>query len=206
MKSRDDGRIPQSAVAPVISIFFPSFSAPVKEGVNGILVSKGRFQYGSKGIIEDLRFEFKKGKVVKYSARKGKKALETIMKADDRHGQGVKYLGEIGLGTNPHLRRHVVNGLLVEKIGGSFHVALGSCYTFKEYLGTPVKIDNGNVSFSSTHWDVTTMLRGKAGKMYLDGELIQEDGDWIGKEFRVLNEGWGAVDKKMRPSWWVKKS
>ena len=37
---------------------------------------------------------------------------------DDKQGEGVRYLGEIGIGTNPHLRRHVVNGLLVEKIGG----------------------------------------------------------------------------------------
>ncbi|MGE3278228.1 MAG: aminopeptidase [Candidatus Altimarinota bacterium] len=178
------------------------FSSPLRNGTNGVIVAKGKFQYGSSEIIEDVTMKFESGRLVEFSAKVGQKDLEEIITADDEHGEGTRHLGELGIGTNPHLRRHVVNGLLVEKIGGSFHVALGSCYTYQHYLGSPVKLDNGNRSFSGTHWDLTTMLRGKNGKMFLDGKLIQENGDWIGEEYRVLNEGWGAVEESLQPAWW----
>lgn len=181
------------------------FSSPLRDGTNGIIVAKGKFQYGSSEIIEDVTLKFEHGRLVDFSARVGQKDLEEIVTADDEHGEGTRHLGELGIGTNPHLRRHVVNGLLVEKIGGSFHVALGSCYTYKQYLGTPVSLDNGNRSFSGTHWDLTTMLRGKNGKMFLDGELIQDNGGWIGSEFEVLNQGWGSVDPSLQPDWWKKE-
>jgi len=181
------------------------FSSPLRDGTDGVIVAEGKFQYGSSEIIEDVSLTFEKGRLVDFTARVGQKDLEEIVTADDEHGEGTRYLGELGIGTNPHLRRHVVNGLLVEKIGGSFHVALGSCYTYKQYLGTPVSLDNGNRSFSGTHWDLTTMLRGKNGKMFLDGELIQDNGDWIGTGFEVLNQGWGSVDPSLQPDWWKKE-
>jgi aminopeptidase len=178
------------------------FSAPMRDGVNGVVVSKGRFQYGSSQIMEDLRFEFQNGRLENFSADKGQEDLERIICADDEHGEGTRHVGEIGIGTNPHLRKHVVNSLLVEKIGGSFHLALGSCYTYSEYLGDPVALNNGNVSYSGTHWDITTLLRGKDGKMILDNELVQDNGDWVGEELKVLNEGWATQAPEDRPQWW----
>lgn len=181
------------------------FSSPLRNGTNGIIIAKGKFQYGSSEIIEDVTLKFEKGRLVDFSCRVGQKDLEEIITADDEHGEGTRHLGELGIGTNPHLRKHVVNGLLVEKIGGSFHVALGSCYTYKNYLGTPVNLDNGNRSHSGTHWDLTTMLRGKSGKMMIDGILIQENGEWIGDEYSVLNQGWGALNESAQPAWWKQK-
>ncbi|MDF2379028.1 MAG: aminopeptidase [Candidatus Gracilibacteria bacterium] len=178
------------------------FSAPRKDGVDGVVVAKGRFHYGASGIMENFRFEFEKGKLIKYSAEVGQEDLKNILEADNEQGEGTKFVGEIGIGTNPHMRQHVVNSLLVEKIGGSFHLALGSCYTYDEYLGEPVTLNNGNVSQSGTHWDITTLLRGKDGRMEIDGELIQENGDWIGAEFEVLNQGWGALAEEDQPHWW----
>lgn len=178
------------------------FSSPLRESVNGVVVAKGKFQYGAKDLIEDITMKFKDGRLYEYSARVNQEGLEKIITADDEHEEGTRHLGELGIGTNPHLRKHVVNGLLVEKIAGSFHLALGSSYTYSNYLGTPVNLDNGNRSFSGIHWDITTMLRGKDGKMYLDGELVQDNGDWIGEEYAVLNEGWGAVSEEMRPAWY----
>src|SRR5690606_26445570 len=95
---------------------------------------------------------------------------------------------------------HVANGLLVEKIGGSFHLALGACYTMKEYAGKPVNVDNGNKS--SLHWDVTTMLHGKGGRIYLDGKMIMDDGKFIGPQYDVLNRGWAAIEENKRPAYW----
>ena len=178
------------------------FSSPLREGVNGVIVAKGKFHYGGSGIMENIRLQFEQGRLESWSAEVGQEDLDQIVTSDDGHGEGTRHLGEIGIGTNPHLRQHVINSLLVEKIGGSFHVALGSCYTYDEYLGTPVRLKNGNKSYSGTHWDLTTMLRGRDGKMYLDGELIQDNGDWIGKEYDVLNKGWGSVSPDMQPHWW----
>ena len=56
------------------------------------------------------------------------------------------------------------------------------------------------------HWDLTTLLRGRGGKMFIDGELIQDNGDWIGEDYQVLNKGWEAVDEADRPKWWSGRS
>lgn len=178
------------------------FSSPLREGVNGTIVAKGKFRYGGSGLMENIRLQFENGRLESWSAESGQEDLEKIVTMDDSHGEGTRHLGEIGIGTNPHLRKHVINSLLVEKIGGSFHVALGSCYTYNEYLGTPVRLKNGNRSHAGVHWDLTTMLRGREGKMYLDGELVQDNGDWVGKEYDVLNQGWGALSEDLQPQWW----
>ncbi|HEY8191823.1 MAG TPA: aminopeptidase, partial [Alphaproteobacteria bacterium] len=141
------------------------FSAPRRDSVNGKVVAKGRFIH-DREVIENLTMEFENGHLVRWHAEHGQDAFEHAINLDE----GARWVGEIGIGTNPHLKRHVANGLLVEKIGGSFHLALGAAYTLTEYAGVPVHVDNGNSS--TLHWDITTMLHGKEGRMYLDGRLI----------------------------------
>ena len=176
------------------------FSAPRRDSVEGVIVAKGHFSApDSKGsLIENLTMEFKGGRLENYHADKGIDLFENAIGIDD----GARYVGELGIGTNPHLRQHVTNGLLVEKIGGSLHVALGACYSYKEYGGEPVNVDNGNTS--SLHWDITTMLWGKQGKIYLDGRPVMDDGLWLAKEYDVLNRGWKAVPVAERPDYWRK--
>jgi aminopeptidase len=187
------------------------FSAPLRQGVNGRIAAEGRFQFRSSGIIEDITFEFKDGRIVSYDARIGKEVLGEIIEMDKGEGDGSFYLGEIGIGTNPHLRRHMINGLLVEKIGGSFHVAVGSCYSYTTYDGRPVALQNGNQSKAGIHWDITTILRGKQGTMELiydnsgsgeKTELVQADGEWLVSGCEVLNQGWGSQPVEMQPAWW----
>ncbi len=183
------------------------FSAPVKNGIQGTLVSKGRFKYQNYPIIEDITLEFKDGRIVGFDARAGRDILEKIITADDGKGEGTRFAGEFAVGTNPGLRRHSLNALLVEKIGGSFHVALGNCYKYQSYNGKPVNLDNGNVSESGTHWDISTMLAGKSGVMELDGKVVQKDGVWVDEagnpdeEMAVLNFGWAALPEDERPAW-----
>lgn len=172
------------------------FSGVRRDAVNGKVVAKGRFSEHGSDIIENLTMEFEKGKLVRYSADKGLDAFEKAIGVDE----GARYVGELGIGTNPHLKTHVVNGLLVEKIGGSFHIALGRCYTYTEYQGVPVKVDNGNQS--ALHWDITTMLHGKGGRIYLDGRLVMDDGKWLDPKYDVLNRGWQAVPEDQRPTYW----
>ncbi len=172
------------------------FSAPKKTGVNGKIVSLEQHRYKTSPVIKNISLEFEHGKCIKYSAEKGQAALKKILNTD----AGALYVGEIGIGTNPHLRRSFTNIALTEKISGSFHIALGSCYTFKMYDDDSVKVNNRNSSL--IHWDITTLLRGKDGRMMLDGELIQKDGEWLFPQCKVLNEGWAALAPDKQPQWW----
>lgn len=85
------------------------FSAPVRNSINGTIVSKGKFKFGNYPLIEDITLEFKDGKVVNFDARVGRDVLEKIITADDGKGEGVRFAGEFAMGTNPRLTRHFVN-------------------------------------------------------------------------------------------------
>lgn len=187
------------------------FSAPVRDKVNGTLVAKGKFKYKEFDAMEDITLVFENGRVKSFDAKKGRDVLEKIITMDDGEGEGSRYTGEIAFGNNQVLKRHFINVLLVEKISGSFHIALGRPYEYKEYDGVPVNLDNGNKSASDTHWDVTTMLAGKNGKVMLDGVLVQDNGVWVDENGRpdeklaVLNYGWGALPGERRPQWFKDK-
>ncbi|MFA7457237.1 MAG: aminopeptidase, partial [Micavibrio sp.] len=174
------------------------FSAPRRDSVNGVIVAKGKFNpKGDKGsVITNLTLNFKDGRIEAFTADSGADVFEKFLARDE----GNRFVGELGIGTNPHLKCHVINGLLVEKIGGSFHLALGAAYTMTDYLGEPVYVDNGNRSID--HWDITTMLYGHGGKMYLDGELYMDDGVFLDPALDVLNRGWAAVPAEDRPARW----
>lgn len=173
------------------------FSAPRKDSVNGTIMAPGWFNYSAGKYIRDLTLHFKDGYLYDYHAEEGGVHFQDFL---DRH-PGNRYVGEIGIGTNPHLRHHVLNGLLVEKISGSFHVALGSCYTMTEYQGARVYVDNGNTA-TPDHWDITTMLRRYRGDIELDGEKIMKDGRFTDPGLDVLNDGWAAVPAQDRPGYW----
>jgi len=159
------------------------FSAPRRDSVNGKVVAKGKFAV--KGfqaeVIEDIEMEFKDGYLEKFSAKKGQDIFEQTVSVDE----GARYVGEVGIGTNPFWKTPVASILLAEKIGGSFHIALGDAYTMTEYGGDKVNVDNGNRS--KLHWDITTMLLGKEGKIYADDEMIMDDGKWLDPDLAFLN-------------------
>ncbi len=176
------------------------FSAPKIDSTNGIIVAKGRFSAKEEAgaIIENITLVFKDGTLTRARAEKGQEHLDKALSVDD----GARRIGEIGIGTNPYLKRHVTSILLSEKIGGSFHVALGDAYTMTDYIGDPVVVDNGNRSL--LHWDITTMLYGKKGEIILDGAPIMQDGIFLDPALDVLNRGWKAVPFAERPSEWQK--
>jgi hypothetical protein len=80
-----------------------------------------------------------------------------------------------------------------------------------KYDGEPVNLDNGNRSASGVHFDITSMLAGRNGKVILDGMLIQDNGVWVDENGRpdeklaVLNKGWDALPEEKRPEWYKKK-
>jgi len=159
------------------------FSAPRRDSVNGTVVAKGKFSLkgDQSSIVEDITLHFKDGYLESYNVGKNLEAFEKTISIDE----GARFIGEIGIGTNPFWDKHVSSIIIVEKIGGSFHVALGDAYQMDNYIGTPVNVDNGNRSH--LHWDITTMLKGKDGKIYADDTIIMDNGKWVDSQLAYLN-------------------
>ncbi len=57
-------------------------------------------------------------------------------------------------------------GSVDEKIAGTVHLAVGNSYT-----------SSGGTNESAVHWVVVKDLR-SGGRIFLDDELVQEDGQW----------------------------
>lgn len=174
------------------------FSAPELYSANGLIVANGAYAPPTSGkVARDLRLELKDGFLTSWDAREGKDVLDEAFNID----KGARYLGEGALGTNPHLRRSFLNIFLGEKAGASFHVAFGNSYkNLYDEQGRPVNLNNGNDS--QLHWDITTMLFGREGRVMTDGKPLIENGFFVGQEFDVLNYGWAAIPKAQRPEHW----
>jgi aminopeptidase len=160
------------------------FSSPVRDSVEGDLFAAGVYMYDGRR-MEDIRLHVARGQIVSATARVGADELNAVLNTDP----GARYFGEIAFGTNPGLRRRVMNGLLNEKVGGSFHITPGRAYSFTEYEGQPVVVDNGNRS--QIHWDIAVPMLPAygGGSVRLDGRLVQLDGRFVDADLAVLNAG-----------------
>src|SRR3989344_702318 len=161
------------------------FSAPVIDSVNGQLFAPGEYMYEGL-VMRDIFFRFENGKIVEASASSGNDNLQDLL----GRGEGARYLGEVALGTNPGLIRRFFHPLLNEKVSGSFHVAIGHCYTYEQYDGVPVRLNNGNTpERTSIHWDLSVLMHPGAGggKVIVDGTVIQSDGKFVDPELAILN-------------------
>ena len=107
-----------------------------------------------------LRFEG--GRVVDAGAATNEGFLLATLDTDD----GARVLGELGIGCNPRITRHMKNTLFDEKIDGTVHVAVGRSYTV-----------TGGTNDSAVHWDIVKDLRVE-GEIRLDGEVVQRNGSW----------------------------
>jgi len=112
--------------------------------------------------FENVKLEFKKGKLVLAKAGKGELDLNKILSVD----AGAKRIGELGFGNNYQINRFTKNILFDEKIGGSIHIALGKGYT-----------DTLSKNKSSLHWDMIKDLR-DGGEIWFDNKLVQKNGKW----------------------------
>ncbi len=134
------------------------FYSPVEESVNGTVY----FDFPS-GTVEGVRLTLRDGVVVDASAEAGQDALERALATDE----GARRFGELGLGCNDGITRHLRNVLFDEKMAGTIHLALGS--------GFP---SIGGRNESALHWDIVKDMR-RGGRIWCDGELVQEDGRWL---------------------------
>ena len=80
--------------------------------------------------------------------------------------EGARYLGEFAIGTNYGIKKFTKSILFDEKIGGSFHMALGAGYP-----------ETGSVNKSSIHWDMICDIQ-KDSEIRVDGDLLYKDGEF----------------------------
>ena len=141
------------------------FSGPVEESVEGHILFSYPAIYPAFGgrEVEGVHLWFEDGRVVKASAIKGEDYLVALLGMD----AGSRYVGEVGFGNNFKIDRFIKNILFDEKIGGTVHMALGRGYP-----------ETGSKNESGLHWDMIKDLR-DGGEVYLDGTLIQKDGQWV---------------------------
>jgi aminopeptidase len=138
------------------------FTSPVEDSAQGWVV----FTYPAVHMgreVQDVRFELEQGKVVKASAAKNEEFLLSMLAADE----GASRLGELGIGTNYGIQRFTRDILFDEKIGGSFHLAVGS--------GFP---EAGGSNESGIHWDFISDASQET-EMRADGELFYQNGKFI---------------------------
>lgn len=131
-------------------------------GVNGFV----RYDFPTvyKGVeVRDIAITFEEGAVKEATASYNEAFLHSMIEQD----AGAKFVGEVAIGTNYAVTEGVKNILFDEKIGGTFHTALG--------MGYP---QTGNTNESALHWDLVCDLR-KDGVIWADGEKILEAGRFL---------------------------
>ncbi|MEN9626509.1 MAG: hypothetical protein RL557_837 [archaeon] len=136
------------------------FMAPVRESLEGWI----RFDYPrivSGKQIAGVQLKFEKGKIVDYSADKGKEFLGALLATDEN----ARYVGEFGVGCNPSIDRYTNDLLFDEKMDGTIHLALGMAYK-----------QNGGGNDSAIHVDIVKNM--KQGAIVVDGKVVQENGVW----------------------------
>lgn len=141
------------------------FTGPVEDSVNGWVKFTYPAIYGGVG-VEGAELTFSKGRVETAKAEKNEAYLLKMLESD----QGSRYLGEFAIGTNKDITRFTGNILFDEKIGGSFHMALGAGYP-----------ETGSKNKSSIHWDMICDLR-KDSEILVDGQAFYKNGQFVFKK------------------------
>jgi aminopeptidase len=148
------------------------FSCPVKKSVNGVIQFNTPTIYSGTR-FENIRLEFKQGKIVNATGSNLKR-LNEILDTD----AGARYVGEFSLGFNPYILNPMCDILFDEKIAGSLHFTPGQAYE---------ECDNGNRS--AVHWDLVLIQRPEwgGGEVWFDNELIRKNGLFVPKDLKPLN-------------------
>jgi aminopeptidase len=138
------------------------YTAPVEDSAQGwVYFDVPSVLHGNE--VQGIRLEFEAGKVVAATADKNQAFLDNVLDTD----VGARYIGEFAFGLNQGIQRPVRNILFDEKIGGTFHIALGGGYP-----------ESGSQNQSAIHWDMICDMR-TGGEIAFDGEVVFRDGDFI---------------------------
>jgi aminopeptidase len=138
------------------------YTGPVEDSVNGWVKFTYPAIYQSQA-VEGVELKFEQGRVVTAKAEVGEQLLSAMIDSDE----GSHYLGEFAIGTNFEINRFTQNLLFDEKLGGTFHIALGAGYP-----------ETGSKNTSTIHWDMICDMRTNS-EMCADGEVIYRNGKFI---------------------------
>jgi aminopeptidase len=138
------------------------YTAPLTETLNGTI----HFDYPgilSGRLVSDISLTWENGKLVEAFASKNQDFLRQVIASDP----GASLIGEFAFGVNGAVNRFTTDILIDEKIGGTIHIALGRAYP-----------ECGGTNRSVIHWDIVKDMR-QEGAVYLDGQLIYENGQML---------------------------
>jgi len=138
------------------------YTGPVEESVNGWVKFTYPAIYGSVA-VEGAELTFSNGKVSQAKAAKNESYLINMLESD----AGSRYLGEFAIGTNFDINKFTGQILFDEKIGGSFHMALGAGYP-----------ETGSKNKSAIHWDMICDMR-EDSEILADGDLLYKNGKFM---------------------------
>ena len=138
------------------------FTGPVEDSMEGHVCFSYPAIYGGREVT-GVRLTFAKGEVVKATADKNQEFLLQTIATD----AGAKRVGEFAIGTNEGIKKFTREILFDEKIGGSFHMALGSGYP-----------ETGSTNESAIHWDMVCDLR-DGGEIWVDETLFYKNGKFL---------------------------
>lgn len=138
------------------------YTGPVEDSANGWVSYTYPAMYQGR-LVENIELTFEQGKVIKATATKNQDFLLRMLDSDP----GARYLGEFAIGTNFEIDRFTRNILFDEKIGGSFHTAVGAGYP-----------ETGSKNKSIIHWDMICDMRQDA-EMLIDGDVVYRNGQFL---------------------------
>jgi len=138
------------------------YTGPVEDSVNGWVKFTYPANYGGAS-VEGAELTFSNGRVTSAKAERNQDFLLSTLDTDE----GSRFLGEFAIGTNFDIQQFTGNILFDEKIGGSFHMALGAGYP-----------ETGSKNKSSVHWDMICDLRTDS-EILVDGEVFYKNGQFV---------------------------
>jgi len=138
------------------------YTGPVEDSVNGWVKFTYPANYGGTS-VEGAELTFSNGRVTTAKAEKNENFLLKTLDID----AGSRPLGEFAIGTNFDIQQFTGNILFDEKIGGSFHMALGAGYP-----------ETGAKNKSAIHWDMICDMRTDS-EILVDGELFYKNGQFV---------------------------
>ena len=138
------------------------FTGPVEDSVNGWVKFTYPAIYGGVA-VEGAELTFVRGRVEQARAEKNQDYLIKMLESDS----GSRFLGEYAIGTNFDINKFTGNILFDEKIGGTFHMALGAGYP-----------ETGSHNKSAIHWDMICDLRTDS-EILVDGDLFYRNGEFV---------------------------
>ncbi len=163
---------------------FEIFTSPDWRGTEGwIRFNQPLYRFGT--LVTDIELHFKKGKVVKSSAKTGEKVLREMLAT-----KGADQLGEFSLTDRRHsrIRTFMAETLYDENVGGphgNTHIALGASFP-DTYLGdqrslTAARKEELGYNDSSIHTDIISTAPRTVTAQLKDGttRVIYDKGQFV---------------------------